>query len=497
MMEKFNKEKVQENLIMHLKKLNVGLEKEKISLVEEIENLLKTNSFDGKLKVRVLELENLLSVKRNVLKARVEEIFELSCEMDTLKKENGEKFSQINLLEKEMLEIKEGNEKLAKEASELKDAVGEKQAVLENRNSKIKELEAAASDIQSTVDHANFKLIDMEEKMKIQKEIHKKDLETCSKEAATNDNAFKTEFENLLETVNVLTAEKNELEQKCKDFEDENIFMKIKCEEFAAKSDKSDVLKSSSSSLQEELAYVDLETKIKQMEFQIEQNKKSEKRRKVLMDKMVKLSDDNIKQLDELNGKIQKAKTWKIPDCRFSAECTRLFCKFNHDFIFKKDNRIGNRSPKANFEKEKTSMIEITIKCRECDETFKNERGLIHHKKSKHANFVQCESCGKKIEKMEIETHIHNKHVEFAPKDNIRKHLERLNNGDGRQDLKKPVKDMVKNCVDIENDFQNGSEHEETLDEIESVSEKSDSDQCCSLSFTESENSFYSENSET
>ena len=173
-MEKFNKEKVQENLIMHLKKLNVGLEKEKISLVEEIENLLKTNSFDGKLKVRVLELENLLSVKRNVLKARVEEIFELSCEMDTLKKENGEKCSQINLLEKEMLEIKEENEKLAKEASELKDAVGEKQAVLENRNSKINELEAAASDFQSTVDHVNFKLIDMEEKLMIQEEIHLK-----------------------------------------------------------------------------------------------------------------------------------------------------------------------------------------------------------------------------------------------------------------------------------------------------------------------------------
>ena len=91
-MEKFNKKKVQENLIMHFKKLMVVLEKEKISCVEEIENLLKKNNIDGKLNEMVLQLQNLLSVKRNVLKARVEEISELSCEIDTLEKENGESF---------------------------------------------------------------------------------------------------------------------------------------------------------------------------------------------------------------------------------------------------------------------------------------------------------------------------------------------------------------------------------------------------------------------
>ena len=92
MMEKFNKKKVQENLIMHVKQLMVVLEKEKISCFEEIENLLKKNNIDGKLNIMVFELQNLLSVKRNLLKARVEEISELSCEIDTLEKENGESF---------------------------------------------------------------------------------------------------------------------------------------------------------------------------------------------------------------------------------------------------------------------------------------------------------------------------------------------------------------------------------------------------------------------
>ena len=49
---------------------------------------------------------------------------------------------------------------------------------------------------------------------------------------------------------------------------------------------------------------------------------------------------------------------------------------------------------------------------------------LILPKRLKNVNI------GKKIKEMEMETHIHNEHVEFVTKAKIRKNLERLNNGD-------------------------------------------------------------------
>ena len=54
---------------------------------------------DKKHKARIIELEDLLSVKRTVLKVRIEEIFELNHENDNLKHDLGEKDSKVISLE--------------------------------------------------------------------------------------------------------------------------------------------------------------------------------------------------------------------------------------------------------------------------------------------------------------------------------------------------------------------------------------------------------------
>ena len=57
---------------------------------------------------------------------------------------------------------------------------------------------------------------------------------------------------------------------------------------------------------------------------------------------MEALSTSRDKELENIKESLQQLAKSKKPNCRFGISCRRLFCKFNHGFIFTKDNRILN-----------------------------------------------------------------------------------------------------------------------------------------------------------
>ena len=110
--------------------------KVKFNLVWEIENLLCEKNCDKKHKARIIELEDLLSVKRTVLKVRIEEIFELNHENDILKHDLGEKGSKVISLGNELLELEEENENemLKSNVSELNTWIEKKRSTLDDKS---------------------------------------------------------------------------------------------------------------------------------------------------------------------------------------------------------------------------------------------------------------------------------------------------------------------------------------------------------------------------
>merc|ERR1712202_112081 len=65
--------------------------------------------------------------------------------------------------------------------------------------------------------------------------------------------------------------------------------------------------------------------------------------------------------------------------------CRRLFCKFDHSFLFKKDNTI-----------QKT----VLHSCKSCSNKFKNEKDLEVHMRKHHEGQkedFECENGGKKF----------------------------------------------------------------------------------------------------
>ena len=151
---------------------------------------------------------------------------------------------------------------------------------------------------------------------------------------------------------------------KLKDLEDE-IFMKDhKISKLETKVKKSEVIahenidfEMKSIETQNEL----LKDQVKTLEAEIMTIKKKEISDKIKRDNLFQIMDANMKSrkinLANLKTKINKIKQKRTPYCWYGIECTRMFCKFSHSFIFTKDNR------KLNHQVLQLIYVNIVVKC--------------------------------------------------------------------------------------------------------------------------------------
>ena len=184
---------------------------------------------------------------------------------------------------------------------------------------------------------------------KLQQEAHSENIQFLEDELETAHKALATvkldvqkkPDEVALDAVQVdesapLVNAADSLSMTIKDLKDEIIHKseEIKwLKEIGEKKDSQEVLKSSSSSLAEELKFV-YEEDIKE-KIQIEKNN--------MLEKIALLATSNEKDFKILKANIKKLEPKdENPKCRFGKKCWRLFCRFSHRHLFVKINNIEN-----------------------------------------------------------------------------------------------------------------------------------------------------------
>ena len=162
-------------------------------------------------------------------------------------------------------------------------------------------------------------------------------------------------------------------------------------------------LKSSSSSLQEELEYANMKALVDEQGIQIKQFERNGNARNVWLNKMTEMSVVTGKELEILKTKIQKLETKQrsIPRCFYGIECRKIFCKFDHGHVFRKDNRkeiLNARSPPSFHESSE-------FLCDHCGEVCESWNEFSIHLKRKHTGPVDsttvfnCIICDKRFDR--------------------------------------------------------------------------------------------------
>jgi hypothetical protein len=104
----------------------------------------------------------------------------------------------------------------------------------------------------------------------------------------------------------------------------------------------------------------DMKVKVETLESKInEMNAKEEsdrKKRSLLFQRID--AEMEVKRIDlkNLNGKIKRLNQKNYPECWFGIKCRRLFCKFDHSFIFQKNNKLPIPNPQERVEENPTKM---------------------------------------------------------------------------------------------------------------------------------------------
>ena len=291
-----------------------------------------------------------------------------------------------------------------------------------------------------------------EEKFNLQEELDKMEMDARSE----HDNFMKVAKENiqLKEKMKALEMELNEREivenelktkdlqhqislfvSKNKDLEDEvltksrTIFdLEVTVEKL--KENEMNQKLSATQSLDKEInpvsnEEIELKTVVKDLKAEIINIKANEatkrNKRMTLMNRESMLMESRKSNFDSLKQSLERLKSNKtsFPRCFYGIKCRKMFCKFDHTHIFRKDNRTdilyGRCSPSNSYSSSESlcdhcgevceSLIELSIhvkrkhtgsvlNCILCDKTFGMKEALGMHVKKVHEE-IQCQLCDK------------------------------------------------------------------------------------------------------
>ena len=187
-------------------------------------------------------------------------------------------------------------------------------------------------------------------------------------------------------------------------------------------------LKSSSSSLADELNNVDLQKENKNLENEVAvlkgkmlKIKEYEKKRIEQHEKLEKLSKQKVKELEHLTISLKRIKPKEKPRCRFEWKCKRgAFCKFDHSYLYRKVNSHLLNSAVL------MPITPIEQLCEVCGNIFVSLEDLQAHiencQNSMSKSHENCSKCGKLFNsKQEMEEHVRNEHTVDQISDEVNK----------------------------------------------------------------------------
>ena len=111
-----------------------------------------------------------------------------------------------------------------------------------------------------------------------------------------------------------------------------------------------------------------MEQKIEDLEAKLKKFERNKSEKNVLLNRMEEISNSRVKQIQNIEKSIKTIKK-KNTNCRFGMSCRRLFCRFDHKFLFRKDNRCQEARQ---------------IQCDDCEQSFQAKDPLREHVKYVH-----------------------------------------------------------------------------------------------------------------
>ena len=289
-----------------------------------------------------------------------------------------------------------------------------------------------------------------EDKFKLQEEIDKMEMDAREE----HDNFMKTAKQNIIlkETIKAFELEliskehvENEhqardlqgeldlAERKNKDLEDEllakdqQVFVltetveKFKDNELGFRSSASQSLDNEINPKEE----IELENVVKDLQAKIENMKANEEskrnQRMALVNKERSIFESRKSNFESLRQSITmlEAKRGSFPRCFYGIKCRKIFCKFDHTHLFRKDNRKESSSGRNSTSNDKSSLEFL---CDHCGQVCDSRIEFDIHVQRKHTGSVEsstpkdfnCNFCDKTFDRQKtFEMHIKNCHREF------------------------------------------------------------------------------------
>ena len=309
MEEAETKIKVQDRVINYLRGVVDNLEKDNMKLQEKVEycdcrkynkSMHEVVQAATKHKEKIFELDKLLITKKAVLKACRENMDELSNENDVLKQEIKSKEHKVSIVQTKHKHFDEEKEASNSDLITLKNEIEVSHSVMTSQRGSIHKLEEKNMLLDEKIvvleNEIGLMIESTNEKMEvIKRELEMKNLKFH--EVVDKNKSQELKIDEQEQTIESLQEEKIISLKKNKDLEDEiEIFVKIK-----ENNENLDLLKSSSSSLEDELNFENKKNKMARV-----QNEKDK-----LTEKMAHLSANNEESLELLKSKIKGLK-WEI-----------------------------------------------------------------------------------------------------------------------------------------------------------------------------------------
>ena len=304
--------------------------------------------------------------------------------ISSLQEEKLSLLDQVNVLELEL----ETDQKLVEKAYSKVDAA--RTEAIQHRK-ELAEMENKLKVTENNQEEASKKVIFLKDKL----EASLRNEETSTNKIQNLEMSFQEQFNELVILKECNGDLKDEISAKTEEIE--NI------KELLGKNQERS-LKSSSSSLSEELDLVSLKNTIQEqnqkmncLEATLKIKDKNKEEKIILLKRLEEHSNATIEELDKLKEKIQKLEN-KNPDCRYGIRCKRLFCKFNHRYVFTKVNRRNFKCIFCDNIYGSAETLQDHVQCEHKNDCFKGEICVNTHKKKngqakhisdKHAGHVK------------------------------------------------------------------------------------------------------------
>ena len=237
--------------------------------------------------------------------------------------------------------------------------------------------------------------------------------------------AKETDIKNLQDVLRIQKQEIGELKEqqdaKLRDIEEKDtILRKLQ-------------LKSSQTSLSEELEVANFKEEKGKLRIKVEELEKKCKQFDVEKDKRLKYFEKQSDVFDSMKNEIQNlkstivtAKKQEKAKCPLKWNCNRIFCTLDHTYLY----RIVNNG---------SSFVTNTFKCEKCELAFANRTHLENHVKEAHerVSSFNCDDCSFTCrKKKKLVKHVQSKHKGLESKNTVT-FIEKVKESDEKQNKSK------------------------------------------------------------